>query len=281
METFRGFVQYSAMKRIQLFEFEDQTWFGTSFRIGLTNILAVLNKLTGLDRLLAKELGQFLEETGEKEVFDYGSGSGGAMPDAFKIMKKDFPELKLTLSDLYPNKKHISAFNSGSDNAIHYAIESISAAETKTPPPGLKTLINSFHHLPPEVAVEVLRNAQQQNDSILIYEMAQNKIPTWVWWLGLPIGLPLLFISALIFTPFVKKLSFHQLFFTYIIPVIPICYAWDGQASLPRIYAESDLKELLNTIGAQNGYSWEIRPAINEKNKPQGYVIKGKSTMRS
>ncbi len=281
METFRGFDQYSAMKRIQLFEFEDQTWFGTSFRIGLTNVLAVLNKLTGLDRLLAKELGQFLEETGEKEVFDYGSGSGGAMPDAFKILKKDFPELKLTLSDLFPNKKHVSAFNSGSDNAIHYAIKSVSAAETKTPRPGLKTLVNSFHHLPPDLAKEVLRNAQEQNDSILIYEMAQNKIPTWIWWITLPIGISLLIISALIFTPFVKKLSFHQLFFTYIIPVIPICYAWDGQASLPRIYAESDLKELLNTIGVKDGYSWEIRPAINEKNKPQGYVIKGKSTMRS
>ena len=40
-------------------------------------------------------------------------------------------------------------------------------------------------------------------------------------------------------------LGFRQLFFTYAVPIIPIFFAWDGQASMPRIYSLEDLDELM------------------------------------
>ncbi len=53
-------------------------------------------------------------------------------------------------------------------------------------------------------------------------------------------------------TPFVKPLTWRQIIFTYLIPIIPICYAWDGQASLPRIYTLKDLDHLLAGLGSWN-----------------------------
>ena len=50
-------------------------------------------------------------------------------------------------------------------------------------------------------------------------------------------------------TPLVKPLTWRQIVFTYLIPIIPICYAWDGQASLPRMYTMDDVEVLLPGIG--------------------------------
>jgi hypothetical protein len=35
-----------------------------------------------------------------------------------------------------------------------------------------------------------------------------------------------------------------------------MCYAWDGQASLPRMYTIKDLNELLEGLGSES-YTWE------------------------
>lgn len=82
-------------------------------------------------------------------------------------------------------------------------------------------------------------------------------------------------------TPFVEGLTAKQLLLTYVIPVIPIAYAWDGQASLPRIYSKGDIEIMLSEIGSVENYEWKIKPALNQKGKKQGYVILGKSTLLS
>lgn len=269
------------MKRIQLFEFEDQKWFGPSFRVALTKVLEVLDRVTGLHGVLAHELDQLISKTGQKKLFDYGSGSGGAMPETLKLLKAKYPDIQLELSDLFPDEKYAQIYNDDKNDSITYNLKPVDASNANHKHDGIKTLINSFHHLTPEVATKVLKTAQDNNDTIIIYEMAENKIPTIIWWLGLPIGLVLVSVMALLLTPFVKKLTLHQLFFTYLIPIIPLCYAWDGQASMPRIYTREDIQELLNCFERKEGYEWTIRPALNTKNKPQGYVIIGQLTMHS
>lgn len=75
-------------------------------------------------------------------------------------------------------------------------------------------------------------------------------------------------------TPFVKNLTFKQVLFTYLIPIIPICYAWDGQASLPRMYAMNDLDVLLKGLHSAN-YSWRKGPALKANGKPLGTYLLG------
>lgn len=263
------------MKRIQLFEFEDQAWFPDRFRIALTKLIAVLHKITGLSDIVVHELRQILQITGEKEIIDLGSGAGGPMPKVFEQLKENGVDIKVTLSDLFPNEKFVREFNANAPAGITYSEKSIDATHLERAPKGLKTFFNSFHHMPPETAKKILRSAQASKDPIFIYEMANNKIPLLIWILFLPISLIFLFVMVLFMTPFVKNLTWDQVAFTYLIPIIPIAYAWDGQASLPRIYSQNDVKLLLDEASGKGEYKWIVSDSKSEKGKKMGYYIFG------
>lgn len=135
-------------------------------------------------------------------------------------------------------------------------------------------MLNCFHHMPPIVARKILESAVYNGQPILIYEMAENEIPTWIWALLLPISLPILMLMTLFMTPFVKPLTWQQLVFTYLIPVIPILYAWDGQASMPRMYSFDDLDELLEGLETPEFY-WETGFAKKSNGKKAGTYLVG------
>lgn len=262
------------MKRIQLFEFEDQSWFPDTLRISLTRLIMVLHKLTGLSPIIKRELDDLMQKSGQHKVIDMGSGAGGAMEDVHKLYAENNESVDIVLSDLYPNKTTISRINNQQIGGLKYHESSVDAANSTTVPNGIRTMMNSFHHMPPKQAKDILRSAKESNQPIMIYEMAENKIPLLVWWLFLPLSLVILVVMVLFMTPFVRPLTPAQLILTYIIPVIPITYAWDGQASLPRIYTLDDIDILLDGLRSEE-YIWEKGPAMNEKGKKQGYYLKG------
>lgn len=264
------------MKRVQLFEFEDLPWFPNSLRAGMTRVLAAMHRATKLHEVLANECIVALEKSGESTILDYCSGSGGAMPKVLEEIRKNNSSINLELSDKYPNKESIMHYSN--QIGISYHSESIDASKIGQKRAGIKTIVNAFHHMPPDSARNILKTAQEQGDTILIYEMAENKIPLFLWWLFLPLGLSIVFFMAIVLTPFAKGITFSQVLFTYLVPIIPICYAWDGQASLPRIYSPEDIKNLLSEIGQKENYMWEFRAARNRKEKKQGTLLIGKIT---
>ena len=75
-------------------------------------------------------------------------------------------------------------------------------------------------------------------------------------------------------TPFVKPLTWQQVVFTYLIPIIPIFYAWDGQASMPRMYSMDDMDVLLDGLSDKE-YTWTKEPAVNAKGKATGTFVIG------
>lgn len=264
------------MKRIQLFEFEDQPWFPAWMRIALTRVIRVLMKMMGTTKLSAKLIKEKMNECEASQIVDLGSGAGGVMIDVFEEMKSEDKNStpNLILTDLYPSREHINYVNQLDYKKLSYKEESVNALSLETTPDGLKTMFNAFHHLRPSEAKEMLQAAAKSKSPVLIYEMADNSIPLVLWWLFLPISLVIVAIMCLFLTPFVRPLTFKQLIFTYLIPIIPIAYAWDGQASYPRIYTFEDIKELLQEID-QSSYSYEVEYLKNHKGKKQGYYIFG------
>ncbi len=53
---------------------------------------------------------------------------------------------------------------------------------------------------------------------------------------------------ALLITPFVRPLTLEQIIFTYLIPIIPFFFAWDGAVSNARTYTIEDMDILLEGI---------------------------------
>jgi hypothetical protein len=66
--------------------------------------------------------------------------------------------------------------------------------------------------------------------------------------------LPLL---VLLLTPKIRPVSWVQIVFTYLLPVLPLLIFWDGLVSQLRTYSVNELEEL--TRGLQSSdYRWEI-----------------------
>jgi len=263
------------MTRKTLFEFEDFDWLPSSIRAGITNLIIVFHRMMGTEEVLVGLIQSIHQKQAFNSIVDLGSGSGGPMPGVVKHLNAtEEVDLKLILTDLHPDPAVVQKINQAEGPTVQYHHQSIDATKIEAAPAGLKTMIAAFHHLSPAQAKQLLHGAAKAKEPVLIYEVAKNNVPFPIWCLFLPLGLIILAIMTLFMTPFVKKLSLSQVFFTYLIPVIPIIYAWDGQASLMRTYTFDDIQSMI-ADSDQESYSWEVTDALNAKGKKQGYYILG------
>ncbi|QIX62227.1 hypothetical protein HER32_13975 [Hymenobacter sp. BT18] len=242
------------MKRIHLFEFEDFAWFPNTLRISLTRLIVVMHKLLGSSADLQQLLNRALAHSESAAIVDLCSGSGGPMLEAFQALKQEpgRQHLQLTLTDLYPNLELAAAINRQPQAGLRYETRSIDATRVDAELRGVRTMICSLHHMRPEVARGILQDARDQHQPICVYEISDNSFPISLWWLAL---LPN-FLMALFITPFARPLTLRQLFFTYIVPVIPLCFTWDGAVSNARTYTLADMAMLLEGLQAAD-YTWE------------------------
>jgi hypothetical protein len=262
------------MDRVQLFEFEDFDWFPESIRSHMTKLLSRLNQLMGLDFAIADTISEIHNNYPITDIVDLGSGSGGVMPDVVKLLQEQQKlDAKLTLTDLHPSQATITKFQNNTDSVIYYQ-ESVDARNFETIPAGLKTMVNMFHHIPPADAKQILQSATDNGQAMLIYEMRENNIPLIIWFLFLPLGLLITFIMALVLTLLSRPITLDQLFFTFIIPIIPLSFAWDGQASLPRMYSFKDLKSMTEDFNS-DAYTWSLGYGKNLKGKKLGTYLLG------
>lgn len=264
------------LKRLELFEFEDFNGLPKVIRTGVTNLIAVLHKKMGTAEVLAALVHEVFNKFHFTQIIDLGSGSGGPMPDVIQTLKNQSAtiNLRLLLSDTNPHPDVVKRINEQELDYMKYHVDAIDARKLENLPDGLLTMVASFHHMDPQTAKTILKGAQEEGRAILIYEIAKNNVPILLWWLLLPMSLIILILMTWIMTPFVRPLTFKQIFFTYVIPIIPLVYAWDGQASLMRTYTFEDINALLADFKSDD-YCWEVNDAKNAQGKNQGYFIMG------
>lgn len=261
------------MKRLQLFEFEDFSWFPSIWRSTMTKMIIILQKALKADEVILKLIVDVKKKFEFDQITDLGSGAGGALNLAVKAYNEQHKQaVKLLMSDLHPNKQFVNQINSEGDHNIEYIATSVDAAHLENAPKGLKTMMNSFHHMPPTVAQNILQSAQDNKQPLLVYEIGENKFPFLLWVLLLPITLPITGLTSILFMPFVRPFKWYDLAFT-LIPIVPLFYAWDGQASLPRTYTTEDIESMLPAESAN--YTWQIERASHPNGKKIGYYILG------
>lgn len=241
------------MKRIQLFEFEDQPWFPDWIRVLMTRYISSFHKLLESAKLMKPLIEKGLSHTKEIVILDLCSGNGGPMPEIFHDLQQKKPSLKLLLSDLYPNKKAAEKFNEDTKSNIQYLTTSLDATKVSPEIKGLRTMVSSLHHMKPDVAREILSNAKNSGQPILIFEISDNSPPIFLWWLAIPFAL----IATFFLTPMVRPLTWQQLVFTYLIPILPLFIAWDGAVSNARTYTLEDMALLTEGLSDEK-YTWEM-----------------------
>lgn len=238
------------MKRIHLFEFEDFAWFPDFLRVCLTNYIVTFHRLLDSASNISNLLDDLISRSGHTQIVDLCSGGGGPMLWVYNRLKKDHADLKLTMTDLYPNGS--AARRIGQEGAVIYSPQAVNAANVPKDMNGIRTMICSMHHMPPERLKDILSNAQESKQPFLGYEISDNSFPKWIWWIAFPINI----LTVLLVTPMVRPMTWQQLVFTYLIPVLPILIAWDGAVSNARTYTLNDMEFVLSDLPASN-YKWE------------------------
>jgi hypothetical protein len=78
-------------------------------------------------------------------------------------------------------------------------------------------------------------------------------------------------IAFLLCTPFFKPFKFSRIFFTYILPLIPITTVWDGCVSILRLYKPDELLSLAKEI--DDNYIWKSGKVKNKFGMNVAYLI--------
>jgi hypothetical protein len=238
------------MGRIHLFEFEDQSWFPDFLRNYGTDFLQFLSNKTKLYKPAIPLILKSLQKSKTDTIIDLGSGGGGGLLWLNSELLKEVPDIKITLTDLYPN---IRAFEYTKKQAPNFEFirEPVDARKVPSGLKGLRTQFLSLHHFRPEGAKLILQNAVDSSSSIAIFEGQERSVMSIIGMLFSP-------LTVLFTAPFIRPFNFGRLFFTYIIPLVPLFVVWDGIVSSLRTYSVKEMNQLVNGIENKNQFDWEI-----------------------
>jgi hypothetical protein len=166
-------------------------------------------------------------------------------------LEKDFGlRVPVTLTDLYPNQGAISRTQQENDGLVRYRTEPTSAFDVPEELAGLRTIFTALHHFRPADVRRLLADAVAKRRPIAAFETLERNIPTL-----LKIG-TFTFISGILATHRVGRLTPARAVWTYLCPLAPFFYSWDGMVSCLRTYTPDDLRDLTADLGGD--YSWEI-----------------------
>lgn len=240
------------MARVHLWEWEDQTWMPRVFRDFITDNLHFMAQFIGLFDAVAAKLREALEATGESRIVDLCSGGGGPLPRLVDKLEADHGmSVRATLTDLYPNYEAFTRQEQRSRGKIKGRVASINAFDVPENIEGLRTIFTGFHHFRPEHARRILADAVDKERGIAVFE-AQERRPHMVLLVPLAVAL-----ASLVATPFAGRMTWGRLFFTYLVPLCPLIYAWDGFVSCLRTYSTHELHELTEGLASER-YRFEI-----------------------
>jgi hypothetical protein len=156
-------------------------------------------------------------------------------------------DVSVCLTDHCPNIAAFERAHRLSNQGITYHSEPVDAANVPSALTGFRTMFTAFHHFPPEQARAVLADAVGKGEGIGVFECAQRSVLMLLAILPTP-------LRVLIATPFIRPFRWSRLFWTYVVPVLPIVLLFDSAVSVLRMYRVDELRGL--TAGLK-GYRWE------------------------
>ncbi len=218
------------------------------FRDAITDYLATALRITRSYTRLAPRLAAALKRTGTTQITDLCSGGGGPWSDLLPALRAAGAEVSVCLTDKYPNIKALAKV-AAQVPGIRFEPAPVSATQVPQHLTGFRTLFTAFHHFPPSDARAILAAAVRDRQGIAIFEAASRTPAALATMLLLPLAVWLM-------TPFVRPFRWSRLFWTYLIPVVPVAITFDGIVSCLRIYSPQEMLELAQETGVGT-FEWE------------------------
>ena len=183
---------------------------------------------------------------GVNNIVDLASGAGGPIPIVAEEIRRLGFDLNVTFTDRFPNP---------AATPFRYCPEPVDARRIHETLAGIRTMFASFHHFRPDEAGDILRDAFDRRTPICIFEATSRPAAVTA------VLIPLL---VLVLTPKVRPVSWTQIVFTYLVPILPLLIFWDGLVSHLRTYSATQLGELTHAFAASD-YVWQTGT-----HRPQG-----------
>jgi hypothetical protein len=239
------------LPRIQSFEFCERTDVPRWIRESIVEILGMGLRASHVFQPVAPVFHALCQLIGANEVLDLGSGSGEPVALLIEeLRRQNLTVPRFTLTDLFPHLPELRKTASRHPEQLQIIAESLDA----TAIPGkfsqpLRTIINTFHHFPTQLARKILADAIEKQRSIFIMESSTRRLHN-SWGL-----LPGLFCSYWKNPVRASQDRFLKAFFSYVVPLIGICFTWDSFISFARLYTETELRKMASDAGGSH-YTW-------------------------
>lgn len=249
------------MRRAHLFEFEDYPWVPGPIRDGGTDVLDLLFARVGFYRKLVAKLRELVATTGERRIVDLCSGGGGgALAMRALLTEQERERLALQLTDRYPNAAALARVQELGDANVIYHPESIDALAVPDGLRGIRTMYGALHHFEPELVQRLIQSAVDQRAPLAFFDVAVptfRKMPLVLAPVAVLLNVLLLLPVPMVLVPMVRPFRWSRVAFTYLLPLIPILFAWDGTVSAMRSYQPDELLALAKAVRGADGYVWE------------------------
>jgi hypothetical protein len=248
----------SPWPRLQLFEFNDLSALHPAAR---DTIVESLSRTLEWGRMLdglVDPFARFLEESGASELLDLGSGAGGPARILSSALARKGRAARFVLTDLHPRVEAWTTSRSANPDAIDFEPSSVDATNV---PPALargraRSLINVFHHLPPDLAAAVLEDAVRSSRGVFLAE-AFERHPLQFANFALA-GVPALLANPLL----TERHRVAKAALTYLTPVALGMAIWDGLVSTLRVYEEQELRAMVAPFGARFRWTYGTFPYL-------------------
>jgi len=251
------------MARIHLFEFGDQNWVPKFLRDYATDFLEFGANQFNIYRPVFDIFERGVKKSSVPKIIDMGAGGGGGWPKIIPQLREQGLSFKVRLTDFNPNLGAFKKMQSRFPDTIEFEEKPVDAQNVPSHLPGFRTMFLSFHHMKKHQAKRILQNAVDSGEPIGIFELQDRSVMSLFFMF---IMAP---INAILTAPFIKPFKLGRVFFTFIIPLLPLMIWFDGVVSNLRTYHESELKALVSGLDNSDGYQWEID---RRKNGP-GFVL--------
>ena len=238
------------MKRLHLFEIHDQAWCPRSIRDSVTDYLQFAIAATKPYEAVIPVLASALRRARALQVLDLCSGAGGPWFWLRPILAKQGLSVSVFLTDKCPNLDAVARSSSLRVEAIRYHPHPVDATRVPDELAGFRTVFTAFHHFGPQQARAILADAVRRRHGIAVVEGTQRSALALLIMLLVP-------LMVIVMTPFIRPFRLSRLFWTYLVPVMPLVILFDGLVSSLRTYSVQELRELTAGLGT-NDYQWDI-----------------------
>lgn len=216
----------------------------------MTDFLRFLMETFAPYRGAAPLLARALRSAGDTHIIDLCSGGGGPWLDLVRrIPAEGGPVPRVLLTDWFPNRAAFARLQEMSGGAISGEGDAVRATAVPARLSGFRTLFTALHHFPPGDAHAIIADAVRARHGIAVFEVTSRSALALLGALFLP---PL----VLLFTPFIRPFRWSRLFWTYLVPLVPLAVWFDGTVSCLRTYTPLELRDLVADL--QEGYQWGI-----------------------